>query len=27
MGADTIVPASPVEDGKQTFNVYRCLRH
>ena len=26
MGADTIVPASPVEDGKQTFNVYRCLR-
>jgi hypothetical protein len=26
MGADTIVPASQVEDGKQTFNVYRCLR-
>ncbi|MDH4095305.1 MAG: DUF4156 domain-containing protein [Betaproteobacteria bacterium] len=26
MGADTIVPASKVEDGKQTFNVYRCLR-
>jgi hypothetical protein len=26
MGADTIVPASKVEDGKQTFDVYRCLR-
>jgi len=26
MGADTIVPASKVEDGKQAFNVYRCLR-
>lgn len=26
MGADTIVPASPVQDGKQTFDVYRCLR-
>jgi Domain of unknown function (DUF4156) len=26
MGADTIVPASKIEDGKQTFNVYRCLR-
>ena len=26
MGADTIVPASPVEEGKQTFDVYRCLR-
>ncbi|HEX5094258.1 MAG TPA: DUF4156 domain-containing protein [Burkholderiales bacterium] len=26
MGADTIVPTSPVEDGKQTFSVYRCLR-
>lgn len=26
MGADTIVPASKIEDGKQTFDVYRCLR-
>lgn len=26
MGADTIVPAGKVEDGKRTFNVYRCLR-
>jgi len=26
MGADTIVPASKVEGGKQTFDVYRCLR-
>lgn len=26
MGADTIVPVSKVEDGKQAFNVYRCLR-
>jgi hypothetical protein len=26
MGADTMVPASPVQDGKQAFNVYRCLR-
>jgi len=26
MGADTIVPASKVVDGKQTFDVYRCLR-
>ena len=26
MGADTIVPASKVEDGKQSFDVYRCLR-
>jgi hypothetical protein len=26
MGADTIVPASKVEDGKQAFHVYRCLR-
>lgn len=22
---DTIVPASEMKDGKQTFNVYRCL--
>ena len=26
MGADTIVPASEIQDGKQTFDVYRCLR-
>ncbi len=26
MGADTIVPASKIEDGRQTFDVYRCLR-
>lgn len=26
MGADTIVPASEIKDGKQTFDVYRCLR-
>jgi len=26
MGGDTIVPASPVADGKQTFEVYRCRR-
>jgi len=26
MGADTIVPASNVVDGKQTFEAYRCLR-
>lgn len=25
MGGDTIVPASEMENGKQTFNVYRCL--
>ncbi|MGH8687269.1 MAG: DUF4156 domain-containing protein [Burkholderiales bacterium] len=27
MGADTIVPASKVEEGKQTFEAYRCLRN
>jgi len=26
MGGDTIVPVAPVADGKQTFEVYRCLR-
>jgi uncharacterized protein DUF4156 len=26
MGGDTIVPASPLADGKQTFDVYRCGR-
>ena len=26
MGADTIVPATGIQDGKQTFNVYRCAR-
>lgn len=25
MSGDTIVPASAMENGKQTFNVYRCL--
>lgn len=25
MGADTIVPASTMENGRQTFGVYRCL--
>lgn len=25
MNGDTIVPASDMEDGKQAFNVYRCL--
>jgi len=24
MGGDTIVPASDIKDGEQTFNVYRC---
>ena len=26
MGGDTLVPVGNVQDGKQTFNVYRCLR-
>jgi hypothetical protein len=26
MGGDAIVPASPLADGKQTFDVYRCAR-
>ncbi len=26
MGGDTIVPASPIAEGKQTFEVYRCRR-
>lgn len=26
MGGDTIVAASPIRDGKQTYKVYRCLR-
>jgi hypothetical protein len=25
MGGDTIVPFSKIEDGKQTFKVYRCV--
>lgn len=25
MGGDTLVPTSIVENGKQTFSVYRCL--
>jgi hypothetical protein len=27
MGADSIVPASKIEEGKQTFEAYRCLRN
>jgi hypothetical protein len=26
MGGDTIVPVSPIAEGKQTFEVYRCRR-
>ena len=26
MGADTVVPATSIVDGKQTFDVYRCLQ-
>jgi len=26
MGADSIVPASKIEEGKQAFEAYRCLR-
>jgi len=26
MGGDTIVPATPIERGRQTFDVYRCAR-
>ena len=26
MGGDTIVSASPIAEGKQTFEVYRCKR-
>ncbi|MBD3670338.1 MAG: DUF4156 domain-containing protein [Gammaproteobacteria bacterium] len=25
MGGDTIVPASEIKDGKQSFDVYRCI--
>jgi hypothetical protein len=25
MKGDTIVPATPIQDGKQTFDVYRCV--
>lgn len=25
MGGDTVVVASPIQDGKQTFDVYRCV--
>jgi hypothetical protein len=25
MGGDTVVPAEPIKDGKQTFDVYRCV--
>lgn len=24
MGGDTVAPATPIKDGKQTFIVYRC---
>lgn len=26
MGGDTIVPVAPLAEGKQTFEVYRCMR-
>lgn len=26
MGGDTIVPASEIEDGEQSFDVYRCVK-
>ena len=26
MGGDTVVPATPIEGGRQTFDVYRCTR-
>lgn len=26
MGGDTIVPVSELKDGRQTFNVYSCLK-
>lgn len=26
MGGDTIMPVAPLADGKQTFEVYRCMR-
>jgi len=26
IGGDTIVPATPIENGRQTFEVYRCGR-
>jgi hypothetical protein len=26
MGGDSVVPASPIENGKQAFDVYRCTR-
>jgi len=25
VGGDTVVPMGPVEDGKQTFAIYRCM--
>lgn len=25
LGGDTVVPVSEIEDGKQTFAVYRCM--
>ena len=26
MGGDTVVPVSAIEDGKQVFEVYRCVQ-
>jgi hypothetical protein len=26
MGGDTIVPATPIESGRQTFEVYHCAK-
>lgn len=25
MGGDTVVPVTPIQDGKRTFDVYRCV--
>ncbi|MDD3518541.1 MAG: DUF4156 domain-containing protein [Chromatiales bacterium] len=25
MGGDTVVPVTPIEDGRQTYEVYRCV--
>jgi hypothetical protein len=25
MGGDTVVPVSEIQDGKQTFEVYKCV--
>jgi hypothetical protein len=26
MGGDTVVPTTPIEDGRQQFDIYRCRR-